>query len=226
MRRIGGFTLIELLVVIAVISIIAALLFPVFAKVREKARQTTCASNQRQIALATLQYLQDNDDILPGASDGAAGVNVTGGWMFYTSFAITPGAVSQMDPTRGSLYPYIHSADVFLCPSDSIRKSPGNSYAINSCVEDPVVVNGFRPGRALAVFDAPSSLMLFSEETTVTASTTNDAFMNLSFADAFAGRHQGGCCITFLDGHVHWLPISTVHTRGVQTGVPGDLACP
>ena len=61
-----GFTLIELLVVIAIIAILAAILFPVFAKAREKARQTTCTSNQKQIALAVMMYIQENDETLPG----------------------------------------------------------------------------------------------------------------------------------------------------------------
>jgi prepilin-type N-terminal cleavage/methylation domain-containing protein len=64
-----GFTLIELLVVIAIIAILAAILFPVFAKAREKARQTKCLSNQRQIALACMMYAQDNDETLPTASN-------------------------------------------------------------------------------------------------------------------------------------------------------------
>ena len=59
-----GFTLIELLVVIAIIAILAAILFPVFAKAREKARQTTCLSNQKQLNLAVLSYAQDYDEIL------------------------------------------------------------------------------------------------------------------------------------------------------------------
>jgi prepilin-type N-terminal cleavage/methylation domain-containing protein len=63
-----GFTLIELLVVIAIIAILAAILFPVFAKAREKARQTKCTSNQRQIALAVQMYTQDNNETLPLAS--------------------------------------------------------------------------------------------------------------------------------------------------------------
>lgn len=60
-----GFTLIELLVVIAIIAILAAMLFPVFSKVREKARQTMCLSNQKQIALAAAQYAQDYDGAYP-----------------------------------------------------------------------------------------------------------------------------------------------------------------
>ena len=59
-----GFTLIELLVVIAIIAILAAILFPVFAKAREKARQISCVSNMKQLGLAILQYQQDNDEIL------------------------------------------------------------------------------------------------------------------------------------------------------------------
>ena len=61
-----GFTLIELLVVIAIIAILAAILFPVFSAAREKARQTMCASNEKQLALAMVQYVQDNDEMFPG----------------------------------------------------------------------------------------------------------------------------------------------------------------
>jgi prepilin-type N-terminal cleavage/methylation domain-containing protein/prepilin-type processing-associated H-X9-DG protein len=66
--RRAGFTLIELLVVIAIIAILAAILFPVFAKAREKARQTTCMNNQRQIATSILMYAQDNDELFPSAA--------------------------------------------------------------------------------------------------------------------------------------------------------------
>ena len=65
MTRKRGFTLIELLVVIAIIAILAAILFPVFAKAREKARQTSCLSNLRQIGTAILSYAQDNDEQFP-----------------------------------------------------------------------------------------------------------------------------------------------------------------
>ena len=81
-----GFTLIELLVVIAIIAILAAILFPVFASVREKARQTSCLSNEKQLGLAVMQYVQDYDELLPtgtAASD-------PWGWGFTYNWA--PGA--------------------------------------------------------------------------------------------------------------------------------------
>src|ERR1700759_4052115 len=76
-NKYNGFTLIELLVVIAIIAILAAILFPVFAKVREKARQTACLSNMNQIAKATIQYVQDYDETYyPHRYDcGAVGSN-------------------------------------------------------------------------------------------------------------------------------------------------------
>jgi prepilin-type N-terminal cleavage/methylation domain-containing protein/prepilin-type processing-associated H-X9-DG protein len=67
-RRKRGFTLIELLVVIAIIAILAAILFPVFARAREKARQSTCISNQRQLAASITMYVQDHEETLPGTA--------------------------------------------------------------------------------------------------------------------------------------------------------------
>jgi len=74
----GGFTLIELLVVIAIIAILAAILFPVFAKAREKARQTTCTSNQKQIALAIAMSVQENDETYPVSSEIWSSIGVSG----------------------------------------------------------------------------------------------------------------------------------------------------
>ncbi len=94
-----AFTLIELLVVIAVIAIIAAILFPVFQKVRENARRATCASNQKQIGIALVQYAQDNDDAFPIGTFLAPGIPFGLGW-------------------AGQCYPYIKSVNVFHCPDD------------------------------------------------------------------------------------------------------------
>lgn len=98
-----GFTLIELLVVIAVIAIIAAILFPVFGKAREKARQTTCASNLRQLGLAAQQYVTDNDERLPSpVLTTNSGVNWCAGW-------------------AGKLYAYTKSTSVYKCPDDDME---------------------------------------------------------------------------------------------------------
>ena len=100
-RRISGFTLIELLVVIAIIAILAAILFPVFAKAREKARQTTCASNEKQLGLGLLQYTQDYDEYLPGIDITGLGILRGIGW-------------------NQAIYPYIKSQGVFKCPSEVV----------------------------------------------------------------------------------------------------------
>src|SRR5262245_7684660 len=100
MRR-RGFTLIELLVVIAIIAIVAAILFPVFAQAREKARQAACASNLRQLGMAMTQYLQDNDEHYPPPPYSA---EISGQVRF----------VWWMD----MIFPYVKSGGVYTCPSD------------------------------------------------------------------------------------------------------------
>lgn len=97
-----AFTLIELLVVIAIISIIAAILFPVLARAREKARQSTCASNEWQLGLAIQQYVQDNDEMLPVSGSDEYPFLVMNGTMW-----------------AGLIYPYVKNAKVFQCPDDS-----------------------------------------------------------------------------------------------------------
>jgi len=89
-----GFTLIELLVVIAIIAILAAILFPVFARARENARRSSCASNLKQIGLGIMQYVQDYDETLPASTGAVVGTT----W-------------------RSSIYPYVKSEQIFICPS-------------------------------------------------------------------------------------------------------------
>lgn len=105
-----AFTLIELLVVIAIIAILAAILFPVFARVRENARQTACLSNLRQIGLAIQQYAQDWEDTLPNCLPIDEAGNPQ-----------NPRNLHQM------LFPYIKNRQVFLCPSDYTNLFGGNS---------------------------------------------------------------------------------------------------
>jgi prepilin-type N-terminal cleavage/methylation domain-containing protein/prepilin-type processing-associated H-X9-DG protein len=236
--KLRGFTLIELLVVIAIISILAAILFPVFAKAREKARQISCASNQRQLGLAFYQYVEDYDEKLPGDFDGAAGAGGVGGWMYFS--AIASNTTSKVfDPTRGSIYPYVKSTGLYICPDDSYGRNNGDSYAINSCIEGVKgqIIPNYRAGKQLSQIGEPSNIMLISEEgdeastTNTTFDSTNDAFISLQFGDGLTGRHTGGLNIVFVDSHVKWYHTEQVHPLGLQSGIPNEIpgslnACP
>lgn len=132
-----GFTLIELLVVIAIIAILAAILFPVFAQAREKARQITCASNQKEIGLAILQYVQDYDDTYPIAWvwEPGAGGGIT--WPVTVQPYIKNGAASQM-------YGGAEVGGVWSCPDYPAQDNApsGNAYtyfqyrALNDVIDD------------------------------------------------------------------------------------------
>jgi prepilin-type N-terminal cleavage/methylation domain-containing protein/prepilin-type processing-associated H-X9-DG protein len=104
MNRRHGFTLIELLVVIAIIAILAAILFPVFAQAREKARQTSCSSNMKQQGLAVLMYAQDYDETLPP-------------WWVWNLVPTNPKGWGDHYYWYVLILPYVKSRDIFRCPS-------------------------------------------------------------------------------------------------------------
>jgi prepilin-type N-terminal cleavage/methylation domain-containing protein/prepilin-type processing-associated H-X9-DG protein len=173
--HIKGFTLIELLVVISIIAIIAAILFPVFAQVREKARQTTCTSNLRQLGLAFEQYGDDYDQRLP------EGLEYGAGW-------------------AGTLYPYVHSPGVFKCPDDETSSKMNTvgstayvlwpvSYAYNLDVAiDPTITQGI--GGVESSLVSPSKTVLLYE---VTASLDpGSALNNYNVADLSTVNEKGG----------------------------------
>lgn len=140
MRRIHeGFTLIELLVVIAIIAILAAILFPVFAKAREKARQSTCLSNLKQISLACLQYAQDYDETLP---------------MLYDLGSPRNGLIN-------STQPYTKSLQVHDCPSSDGKSTTSylgsRSYGYNT----DIITAQY--GARLGLIKAPANLVMMAD---------------------------------------------------------------
>jgi prepilin-type N-terminal cleavage/methylation domain-containing protein/prepilin-type processing-associated H-X9-DG protein len=141
-----GFTLIELLVVIAIIAILAAILFPVFAKAREKARQASCASNEKQVGLAVLQYVQDNDEEYP------AGLKVltSSGRPIYVGWV-------------GIVQPYIKSTGVFKCPDDSTQATGlfvPDSYGLNCNLEG---AGGATGGDGIGALNSPAKTVMAFE---------------------------------------------------------------
>ena len=125
--RTKGFTLIELLVVIAIIAILAAILFPVFQKVRENARRASCQSNLKQLGLAETQYTQDYDEIYSGA---------------FREFSQTDGHRVHYPEM---LYPYVKATGVFQCPDITLRYT--NNDASN-CTYNPIGCGSTNPDRA------------------------------------------------------------------------------
>ena len=120
-RERRGFTLIELLVVIAIIAILAAILFPVFSKAREKARQASCLSNVKQMSLGAMMYAEDYDGVnVPPWAYIAGGTNVDPSFL---------GPYAALYPTlvlwEQLVYPYTKSFAVCICPSSSYKEPLG-----------------------------------------------------------------------------------------------------
>ena len=205
LRGANGFTLIELLVVIAIIAILAAILFPVFARARENARRSSCQSNLKQIGLGWLQYTQDYDEVVvPYSSTGST-----------TGFSHNWATAFQ---------PYIKSTQLLVCPSAS-DKAVG--YTMNAIIATN--------GRSLAAFQTPATTPIFIDavglvQTNVTSTDiralaffknapttngrtlTNGAVMGTSVWSASTtakleggvapGRHLETANYLFADGHV------------------------
>ncbi|MCW3062227.1 MAG: prepilin-type N-terminal cleavage/methylation domain [Capsulimonas sp.] len=202
----NGFTLIELLVVIAIIAILAAILFPVFAKAREKARQISCASNLRQIGLGFMQYTQDNDENYPTGSAGFLGQ----GW-------------------AGTVYPYVKSTGVFKCPDDSTGPQTNGaivSYPVsyggnlNFLRTDGGNANDPHTGQALASLNSPAKTVLLCEITGI-------------FGPILNTKEQGGVANVVsavtngpTDGQIYAFSDDPVKPGGhMQTGCLGGYDC-
>ncbi len=225
-----GFTLIELLVVIAIISILASILFPVFARARENARRTSCLSNLKQMGLAMMQYTQDYDETYPYAWSNLGTTPPGGLWGLGTNI----WAWQQI------LHPYHKSVQVFACPSgvgaNDTKPSRGHYGANNSLL--------VLPGSAsikIAAVQATANTYAFMDggnytlavgyaRTTGTADnggyipgigklgsactavSTGTALVD----DCKTGRHFDGVNVAYADGHAKWLKTSVVMAESLK----------
>jgi prepilin-type N-terminal cleavage/methylation domain-containing protein/prepilin-type processing-associated H-X9-DG protein len=183
MNKQRGFTLIELLVVIAIIAILAAILFPVFAQARAKARQTSCLSNMKQIGIGLMMYTQDYDETLAGNHQGTPH-NVQGDSGTTDNLAVPlRNPLGFMTPESGptstglvlrnwnrDIQPYLKNTQIYICP-DAPTRSSGPAGATNGFREttDPLgangsyKLNGLIHGKAMAAIPAPAEI-IFADE--------------------------------------------------------------
>jgi prepilin-type N-terminal cleavage/methylation domain-containing protein len=161
-----AFTLIELLVVIAIIAILAAILFPVFAQAREKARAITCTSNVRQMALGALMYAQDYDETYPGMWQWSPLAILA-----HSPYLYPPGWTLQQANSQCETCPYVKNSDIFKCP-DQVSKQYGGAWASYGYAYPtmwggyPPIPNspyGFPTGPALAQFAAPANTVMIMD---------------------------------------------------------------
>ncbi len=207
MRR--GFTLIELLVVIAIIAILAAILFPVFARAREKARQTSCLSNLKQIGLAHLMYAQDYDEtFLRGRYHGTC--------MFgHLHNAGTNGGTEAITDYYGwftHIYPYINNTQVFRCPSKVWTTCASgaevarftNCYLFNydGCM-----------GKAMSQIEMPAETMISMDgQNTFVISSANTKATAMGAIGNGLTRHNDGANVAYVDGHSKWMSRGAIDT--------------
>ena len=177
-----AFTLIELLVVIAIIAILAAILFPVFAKAREKARQSSCSSNQKQMAVSQLQYIQDYDEQVPYSWYEAP----------YSKYWYQV------------LDPYVKNQQLWYCPSDKAQL-PGYGRCQNHTPYRAIYSAGFT---SLAQIARPAEASMWCDSYPTAGWNTMYTYCPIeypAYTNSISNRHNEGANATFWDGHVKWM---------------------
>jgi len=213
-----GFTLSEMLIVMAIMALLAAMLFPAFSNSREMARRSVCSSNLRQIGMGLIQYTQDYDESFPNNDNNDA----NGHWL----------SALEM------LAPYIHSGQVFTCPSTSGAERqnfyhdpsrPINTYTINNLyLTDPTDRIFEKPAASLASLADSSNTVFagdgqafagdgadihFQQDIGTNFYATTPPSLGAYSQGRFAFRHNRGANFVFFDGHVKWLGLYATNRR-------------
>ncbi|HEY3283706.1 MAG TPA: prepilin-type N-terminal cleavage/methylation domain-containing protein [Armatimonadota bacterium] len=208
-----GFTLIELLVVIAIIAILAAILFPVFAKAREKARQTSCLNNVKQLGIGFMQYMTNYDDTYP--LSGCVGVKNS--WVWCPDH-------DKIDVTKGSIFSIVKTTQSYYCPSDEPTKqiakdSTPLSYSMN---QQFMNAGGIADSGPVSQSDVPNptETILLMEESSASAGGLglNDGCFYPGGQDYLANRHSGGGNFLLADTHAGWMPAEQVWSSKQKPG--------
>ena len=231
LTRRSGFTLIELLVVIAIIAILAAILFPAFAKARESARRASCSSNLKQIGISMMQYSQEYDEHVV-RSCFSAGNN---------------GGLAISWPSL--LQPYLKSRQLFICPSDTATGTPQNYYDATSDTGHTsylynIELGGYdSPSASLASIASPSTTVAAVDGASISAAGTSPtlwAQKTSTFVSPFmisadpaygaydmatnkdagapTARHLETANVLFADGHVKSLRVEKFYDAGAAAG--------
>lgn len=237
----AGFTLIELLVVIAIIAILAAILFPVFARARENARRASCQNNLKQIAIGIHQYVQDYDDRFPCLGAGVPNGDSSVGCVRFGSYS----GMNCAPPTAGwgaVIQPYIKSWQVYQCPSEPTAWKTGTGrdnamdYFYNLYL-GPYQTTGngtpFPPGLHASELASSSNTVMNGEidtqdiDVTKASSGLSTSTWDISHtSNTGNNRHLEGSNYSFADGHVKWLKLSQIASC---TGTPpyrANYSCP
>jgi prepilin-type N-terminal cleavage/methylation domain-containing protein len=185
-----GFTLLEVLVVVAIITLLTAILFPVFARARGVSRRTSCTSNLKQLSLATFQYVQDYDDHFP---------------LGLTTEGETPEGQPNFVVALDLVMPYLQSVQVAVCPSDDAEPDcdlmlPGakpSSYTVNDQICNSPYLGG-EPPVALAEIRGAVGMPLLWDAKNISTDPSNPDLQ-------VAKRHFEGADVVFVDGHIKWM---------------------
>ncbi len=209
----AGFTLIELLVVIAIIAILAAILFPVFARARENARKSTCQSNLKQLGTGFAMYSQDYDGRWPRGDSTA--------W----------GDGSYPNPPYGgyvdAIYPYVKNAQIFICPSDGLKNCLSAANVGGAHTYGSNYLPGTYPNQQLSygynydLYNRSDATIQYPAESVITCEVIERPYIYYvsatpSYLDPNNARMVGGCrhfdgmVIGFVDGHVKWVKNSNL----------------